>query len=193
MFVPDDLHVGVRYWGCMVEHMKGDLMRKMILAAVVGVMLIGGAAVAVAQTEDGSESPDGRVGSFISDVLDGLVSDGTLTDEQAAAVEDAFEAAHEERIAEREARRDEMQAARDQIRVALEDGVITAEELAELPEGPWSDADGPLAEALEDGQITQEELDELRPFGHRGHGSRGEFGHGFGPGPDASDAATSDA
>ena len=163
-------------------------MRKIVFASVLGVMLLGGAAVAAAQTEDGSESTVGRVGSFISEVLDGLVSDGTLTEAQAVEVEDAFEAAREERRAEREARRAEMLAAREQVKDALEDGVITAEELAELPEGPWSDADGPLADALEDGEITQEELDELRPFGRRGHAHRGGFGHGFGSGPsDAGD------
>jgi hypothetical protein len=43
----------------------------------------------------------------------------------------------------------------------LDDGVITAEELATLPDdSPLKDADGPLAEALEDGQITAAELRE---------------------------------
>ena len=160
-------------------------MRKVIVAAVIAVMLIGGASIAVAQTDDAAEGPVARVAGFIEDVLDGLVSDGTLSEEQATAVADAFDTAREERQAEREARRAERQAIAEQVQAALEDGVITAEELAELPDGPWNDSEGPLADALEDGEITQEELDELRPFGRRGFGRGGFDRAGFGPGAGA--------
>ena len=57
----------------------------------------------------------------------------------------------------------EHQELREQIQSFLEDGVITAEELSQLPEGnPLTDPDGPLAEYLTDGQIIQDEFDEIR-------------------------------
>ena len=50
-----------------------------------------------------------------------------------------------------------------QIAEMLEDGVIDAAELAELPEGhPLADPEGPAAEYLDDGQLTEDELAELR-------------------------------
>ncbi len=49
------------------------------------------------------------------------------------------------------------------IGALLDDGVIDADELAELPEGhPLTDPDGPAADYLDDGQLTVEELRELR-------------------------------
>ena len=50
-----------------------------------------------------------------------------------------------------------------QIAEMLEDGVIDATELAELPEGhPLADPQGPAADYLDDGQLTEDELAELR-------------------------------
>jgi len=49
---------------------------------------------------------------------------------------------------------------RAQIREWLQDGVITADELSELPvDLRLFSNDGPLADALEDGEITQAEWD----------------------------------
>jgi len=168
-------------------------MRKIIFSALVGVMLLGAASVAVAQTDGGDESTIGRVGGFIQDVIDGLVTDGALTPDQADAVVGAIDEARADLHAERQALRAERQAVHEAVQAALEDGVITADELAELPDFPWNDTDGPLADALADGEITQEELQgALGGFGHRGFGHRGfgpgGFGHGgFGPGADTGD------
>jgi hypothetical protein len=50
-----------------------------------------------------------------------------------------------------------------QIAEMLEDGVIDAAELAELPEGhPLADPDGPAADYLDDGELTADELAEIR-------------------------------
>lgn len=148
-------------------------MRKTILAALVGVMVLAGATVALAQTDDSATSTTteddsiGRLFGGYADVLDGLVTDGTLTQEQADAVVTAF----------RE-HRAEMKATRDAVRAAMEeawsDGVLTEDELSALPNGGsrLTDPDGPLAGYWEDGQLTQEELDEARAEGLIGRGGR---------------------
>jgi polyhydroxyalkanoate synthesis regulator phasin len=154
--------------------------RKLLGVPLAGVLLIGGATAVLAQSDgvEGVTSAVGgaveRAGGVLQEVLDGLVDDGTLTQEEADAVSDGVETRREEIHTER-------QALREQMRGFLEDGVISAEELAQLPE------DHPLRNLdtyLEDGQLTEDELAELRPFGRgHGHGPRG-FGPGgpFGPG-----------
>jgi hypothetical protein len=100
-------------------------------------------------------------------VLDGLVTDGTLTQEQADAVVAAFQEHHAA-----------MHAQRDAVRAAMEeawsDGVLTEDELTVLPNGGsrLTDPDGPLAEYWEDGQLTREELEEARSEGLIGRGGR---------------------
>jgi Spy/CpxP family protein refolding chaperone len=151
-------------------------MRKTIVAALAGLMVLAGATVAFAQTDSTTtttqdDSTDRLFGGY-ADVLDGLVTDGTLTPEQADAVVAAFQ---EHRSA--------MRANRDAVRAAMQeawsDGVITEDELSALPNGGQrlTDPDGPLAEYWEDGQLTQEELDEAREnglgFGRGGHHRRG--------------------
>jgi len=72
------------------------------------------------------------------------------------------------------ARREAAKAVRQQIREFLKDGVITADELAQLP------ADNPLRnldKLLDDGKIT---LDELRQLGI-GRGGKFGFGERHGP------------
>jgi polyhydroxyalkanoate synthesis regulator phasin len=179
-------------------------MKKIILGALVGVMVFAGAAIAIAQTsEDGSTDAStattapvttddsvaapgrggfGHRGEVLQGVLDGLVADGTLTQEQADAVVAGLEAARGELLAARE----ELNAA---VEEAWSDGVLTEEELNALPEGAarFAGPDGPLAEYWEDGQITQEELDEARANG-LGFGRGGRHGHGFGPGGDGPNA-----
>ncbi|MGF1667689.1 MAG: hypothetical protein ACFCVC_15635 [Acidimicrobiia bacterium] len=163
-------------------------MRKTILAALVGVMVLAGATVAFAQTDDSTtttttqDNSTGRLFGGYSDVLDGLVTDGTLTQEQADAVVAAFQE-----------HRGAMRANRDAVREALQeawsDGVITEDELSALPNGGsrLTDPDGPLAEYWEDGQLTQDELDEARSEGLIGRGGRHGRG-GFGQ-PDADDTS----
>ena len=148
-------------------------MRKTILAVLVGVMVLAGATVAFAQTDDPTtttttqDDSTGRLFGRHADVLAGLVTDGTLTQEQADAVVAAFQ---EHRSAMR-ANRD---AVREAMQQAWSDGVLTEDELSALPNGGsrLTDPDGPLAEYWEDGQLTQEELDEARSEGLIGGGGR---------------------
>jgi hypothetical protein len=88
------------------------------------------------------------------------VEDGTLDRAQADAVVSALEAKREELAEERGDRRLRASHRRGFVRGLLLDGVITADEIAELPDdNPLKDPDGPLADALADGQITQDEWD----------------------------------
>lgn len=154
---------------------------KRILASIVaaGVLAVGAfAAVSItasdaeAQVDDRptettvtDESTTDRPTPF-ADILDELVADGTLSQDQADAVLERFRTAWEDRADEREARRERFQQHRRghfmaQVERLLEDGVITADEIAELPERhPFNNPDGAFAELLEDGQITQAEWDE---------------------------------
>lgn len=148
-------------------------MRKILMVLAVGAFVLGGAAIAVAQTEDGEEPPFGRFGSAIQEVLDELVADpdNGFTQADADLVTQALEEKREERQALRETHRAQMEE-------FWSDGQLTADEIEQLPEGhPLRQ----LPDLLEDGTITQEELQALRPFGGRGH-HRGGFGGGFGSG-----------
>jgi hypothetical protein len=99
----------------------------------------------------------------LDEVLAGLVADDVLSQGQADEVKARLVAKHEELAAERRERREERRAVREQIRGFLEDDVITADELAQLPEDhPMRNEDGVFGDALADGQITREELRELR-------------------------------
>lgn len=146
-------------------------MKKVLLAVAVGVFVLGGAAIAVAQTDEGEDPPLGRFGEAIQEVLDGLVADTSndFTQEDADLVVEAFteklDEVKAERQALREERRAERQALREQLREFWSDGELTADEIEQLPE------DSPLRrlpDILEDGTITRDELRGLWPFG-RGH------------------------
>lgn len=142
-------------------------MKKILLAVAVGVFVLAGASVVVAQTdEQATDSPLGRIGTAIQEVLDELVADDTLSQDQADAVVDALIE-----------KRDEVKAERDRVREMVEgfwsDDQLTQEELDQLPEGhPWNR----LSELMDDGVITREELSELRPHHRhrRGYGG-GDF------------------
>jgi hypothetical protein len=119
-------------------------------------------------TDDTATRPGRR--DVLGEVLDGLVTDGTITQDQADQIRDAIAAKREELRAELGDLRGERSLGdRHGFRGFgpgfedfLADGVIDADELAQLPEGnPLTDPDGPAAPYLEDGQITQEELDQL--------------------------------
>jgi hypothetical protein len=101
---------------------------------------------------------------ILGEVLDDLVGDGVITQEQADQIRDSVATKREELRGERGSggpsgfRGGLGQAFGD----FLDDGVIDADELAQLPDGhPLTDPEGPAAPYLEDGQITEEELDEL--------------------------------
>lgn len=117
--------------------------------------------------------------NLLKEALGELVADGTITQAQAdkiiAAVDAKRAAARATKDAERAEWRAKRSAAREQMKSFLEDGAISADELAKLP------ADHPLRSldngVLDDGQITLEELKSLRGelFGKRGH----DFGGGW--------------
>ncbi len=171
-------------------------MKKVLAAlAASGVLVAGGFATAAVSTptsalaqETTDEAPattDDVVrperGAILDEVLDQLVADGVITSDQATQVAEALEAKHEElreEFGDRRGGRGHRGGDHFGLMEALEDGVIDADELAELPEGhPLTDPDGPAAEYLEDGQLTQEELEEMRAeFGSQ----RGPRGRGFG-------------
>lgn len=145
------------------------MSNKVWAAIVAGGLLVGagfvtsivaspGIAIAQEETEPTEdEGPFSRIFGFLGEVLDGLVGDGTITQEQADAV---LEASEDKATALRE----EHEANRQLLRELLDDDVITEEEAGQLPD------DHPLLserydEAWEDGELTR---DELRPFSRRG-------------------------
>ena len=91
--------------------------------------------------------------------LRSLVDEGILDDAQVEQVIAALEVARSERS---HPVRNRVHAGW-QIAAMLEDGVIDAAELAELPDGhPLTDPAGPAADYLTDGQLTADELAEMR-------------------------------
>lgn len=183
-------------------------MKKVLAAlAASGVLVAGGFATAAISTpataiaqEQTDEAPldftsDERVrperGAILEEVLGTLVADGVITSDQADQIAAALQAKHDELRAEFGDRRGPRGFRGDGgLRALLEDGVIDAAELAELPEDhPVLDPDGPFADYLDDGQLTAEELDEIRGemAPHGGFRGRG-FGHRGAQAP-AEDAA----
>lgn len=101
----------------------------------------------------------------LGEALDELVADGVITQEQADDVRAAVTAKREELRGERGARGGGPPGFRGlgpAFGHLLDDGVIDADELAELPDGhPLADPEGPAGPYLDDGEITEDELDEL--------------------------------
>jgi hypothetical protein len=136
-------------------------------------MLIAGAFVAStlslgaasAQTTD-TAIVDDEVGpreAVLDEVVQSLIDDGTITEDEAVIVKERFVAKHEELAAEREASREQRREDRELIRGFLDDDVISASELAQLPDDhPLRNTEGVFSSALEDGQITRDELDQVR-------------------------------
>ncbi len=120
----------------------------------------------------------GGAESLLDEVLADLVTAGTITQEQADAIVAALTTRADERRAEFEAQRAEMEAMFTQIKGFLADGVISADEIAQLPaDNPFTN----LSDILADGQITQDELESIGPFGGGhffGGPGRGHHGHG---------------
>jgi hypothetical protein len=158
---------------------------RLLIVPVAGLLLVGAAGAVLAQSaaqpaeggvvpaaasaspavSDATSRPGERV---LADVLDDLVTKGTITEAQRDAILAAVDARRAERRAEAEARR-------ELWRSILEDGQITREELAQLPAGsPLRN----LENLLDDGVITR---DELRGLGGLGRGF-GFGGRGHGPG-----------
>jgi hypothetical protein len=185
-------------------------MKRLIWLPVAGFLLVAGAAVAAASPgvldkaaavvslaqDDGTDtetSPstgglrvhvDGD--GILTEVLADLVTSGVITQDQSDSITEALTTRVEERRAEAEAQRQQMEEMWTQVQGFLEDGVITADEIAQLPaDNPFSN----IENILEDGQITLEELQSVGHFGLGGPGGpgfggrgHGHGGPGFGPG-----------
>lgn len=145
-------------------------MRNKIMAALVaGGLLIGagfvtsvvsspGTASAQETTDTEEDERGSRLWGFLEEVLSDLVGEGTIDQGQADAIVAAAEAKADEIKAERE-------AARELFQELIEDGVLTEDEAAQLPEDHWVFNEA-FDEAWEDGELTTEEIRENRP--HRG-------------------------
>lgn len=173
-------------------------MKRLIWLPVAGFLLVAGATVAAAapslvgispaaqSLDDSDVSEFGRAGharpgALVEDVLADLVAQGVITQDQSDAITEAIATRVEDQRAEFEARRDQMRATFVQIRGFLDDGVITQDEIDQLP------ADNPLRTVFDsiarDGQVTVEQLRELRPGGGPGHSGHGPDFHPAFDGP----------
>jgi hypothetical protein len=155
----------------------------LVAGAFAASAIVNGPALAQTTETPATEAPADvrpdfpRSGEVLDEVLADLVADGTLEQGDAVAVKAALEARHEEVRAEVEAWREENPGRFERgfkrgfaMGGLLEDGVIDATELAELPDDhPLNDPDGPAAEFLTDGQLTE---DELKQLGERLHERR---------------------
>lgn len=150
----------------------------LVAAAIVAVAVVG--TMAVAQEGQGEDSVDQdrpvrRHAAILDEALAELVDEGVIDEAIADQVRERMKLKAQERRAEfggefRPGRRHALRhlldfAERHPLSGALEDGVIDADELAELfEEHPFLDPDGPFArfldESLEDGQVTTEEIEE---------------------------------
>ena len=164
------------------------LTKAIVLPLASAALVVLGAGAVLAATAPGSPSTTGAIvpaaasaspapaasstpaAPYLTSVLDGLVAKGTITAPQEQAIVGAWVA-----------KRTELQAERGQLRTFLADGVLTADELAQLP------ADSPVQQLkplMTNGQIT---VDQLRTIG-RGilrdlrAGGMGAKGQGMGMG-----------
>lgn len=154
-------------------------MRNKIMAALVAGGLLVGAGlvtsiVSAPETAAAQEDTTGasearglfaRGMEFLGGVLDDLVDEGTINSDQADAVLAAVEGKAAEVKEDREALREEIQG-------YLEDGILTSDEAANLPDDHWLLGDA-LDEAWADGELTLQEIREARPHPRRDAFKRG--------------------
>jgi hypothetical protein len=174
------------------------LTKAIVLPIASAALVVAGAGAVLAATAPGASpsviasapaaSPaasSAPVAPYLTSVLDGLVAKGTITASQEQAIVDAWVA-----------KREELRAERSELRSFLADGVLTADELAQLP------ADSPLQQLkplMTNGQITVAQLrqigrgilGELRAggMGNKGAGTGGMRGLLNGTAPSASPVA----
>jgi hypothetical protein len=158
------------------------LKNKILAAAVAATILVAagvataaitspGVASAQEDSEDSSEETNVRPFKnhrpILEDVLSDLVADGILDQDQADAIVEALE----EKASEL---RSEAENLRGLISGFLEDGVITAEELDQLPDVfPFNNLERFFGDALDDGELTLDEFKEAWPRPKRGAFLRG--------------------
>ena len=143
-------------------------MKRTATAALAGLALAGLIGVGVAVADDGS-GPVGR----LSDVLSGLVSAGTITQEQADTVAEALTDARAEALAERDAARTEREAEvdsllqrvlgkdLDQVRSELASGStlleIAGDDAQALADGMLDLLGARLDQAVAEGRLTDDQ------------------------------------
>lgn len=150
-------------------------MKHIVIAGVAALVLVAGVSVvnvvvspaAAAQEQDPATTDDAPRDaadrrSILTEVLDRLVGEGTLSRAQADAVEEAIRAeAAERKPLRRAARRGAERGFR--LGRLLADDVIDADELEMLREDhPLRDPDGLAGPYLDDGRLTLEELKLIR-------------------------------
>ena len=148
-------------------------------AADPGIVIPAAATAAPAPTA-GTKPAKPPKDTALTEVLDDLVTKGTITAAQETAILDALAVERTARQAERQAARAERKALREKVKGFLSDGVITKAELDQLP------ADHPLRKLttlMDDGKITLDELKSLGRGGMKGMGIGGG-GHGWKNGQD---------
>jgi polyhydroxyalkanoate synthesis regulator phasin len=160
-------------------------MRKTIAAAAIavsGLGVLGLGATAIAGAQD--DSSDDEDGGWVQDALSGLVDDGTISQEQADAVEDALEDARPDHGfghpgfghrgfvlwfgGELSTVAESLGIGEDELRSALEDGRTIAEiaeeqgvEVQDVVDDIVAAQREFLDEAVADGDLTQEDADEI--------------------------------
>lgn len=181
------------------------MRNKFIIASTAGVLSLGGLAVAVPAFAD-EESTAGTTVDRITEALSGLVSDGSITQEQADEVAGTLEEAgigghggHRGGAPVLSAAATALGMTEDELRTALEADGATLARVAE-EQGVEVDAlvdalvtvqQERIAAAVEDGRLTQEQADERladleervtervnteAPVGGPGHGRHGDRG-----------------
>ena len=189
-------------------------MRRLIWLPIAGFLLVAGAAIAaaastptitpVAQSNQDAASPaasaaagpstnlgHGFMGAgtnLLDQVLADLVKAGTITQAQSDAITQGLQQAITDQQTQEQQQRQALEQEWTQIQGFLQDGVITQDEVNQLPaDSPFRQIFNSIANS---GQITLQQLEQLRMFGGPGgpgfdgpgFGGPGGRGHGFGPG-----------
>ncbi|NNF69184.1 MAG: hypothetical protein HKN01_05380 [Acidimicrobiia bacterium] len=188
-------------------------MRKVLTSLLAAGILVAGGFVAASIAAPGSagaqendEAVSEPIFSTVADVIQGLVDDGTLTQEQGDAVSGALEQhrtevreqrelRHEEKRAEHEARlqgiADMIGVTTDELTTQLREGTTLAEiagdQIDELRTYLIDEANAHIDEKVAEGRIDAERAEELKAEveervdahlnGERGFGDRGRRGH----------------
>lgn len=189
------------------------MRKKLIIATTAGVLSLGGLAVAAPALAD-TGNPAGSAVDRITEALSGLVSDGSITQEQADEVAGTLDEAgighgggHRGGGLALSAAATVLGLTEDELRTALATDGTTLADVAEeqgvdldaLVDALVTAAQERMAVAVEDGRLTQEQADERladleeritervnseSPVGGPGHGPRGNRDGGTGGGAD---------